>query len=215
MLSQLNSCCNDPKFDVPTFFATHGVESNDVLPSHEDVISHFLNGQCASRKSPGCSEVARNIRSPVKMSGIEDLGKQSLQHLSMQHDLNADPQHNADSLRTDIVDHITSGGCEASSSSLCTSIGDEYQENDTATHNDLEMYILQLAAKKTNLGKKPLRRVLTSRNIGFSNDDSVGSCIYIFFSLRVLSCTYIRFSLCILPRTYICLSLCILSRTIY
>ena len=47
------------------------------------------------------------------LSGIEDLGKQSLQHPNMQHDLNVDPQHDADLLRTDIVNHITSGGCEA------------------------------------------------------------------------------------------------------
>lgn len=47
MLSQLNLCCNDPKFD----FAGHGVEPDDVLLSHEDVMSHFLNGQRTSRKS--------------------------------------------------------------------------------------------------------------------------------------------------------------------
>ena len=33
---------------------------------HEDVTLHFPNDQCASR-SVGCSDVARTIRSPIKM----------------------------------------------------------------------------------------------------------------------------------------------------
>ena len=48
------------------------------------------------------------------LCGIEELGKQSLQDLSTQHELVVNPQCDTDSLRTDIVDHITSGGCEAS-----------------------------------------------------------------------------------------------------
>ena len=30
VLSKLNSCCNDPNFDVSTFSAIHGMDSNDV-----------------------------------------------------------------------------------------------------------------------------------------------------------------------------------------
>ena len=68
MLSKLNSCCNDRNFDISAFFAIHGVEPDDVPLTHEDVILHFLNGQFASRNAPGCSEVARGVRSPIKMA---------------------------------------------------------------------------------------------------------------------------------------------------
>jgi hypothetical protein len=61
VLSKLNQCFNDPNFDLPAFFTTHGVDSDDMSLTHEDVMSHFLNGQCAGRKSPGCSEVARGV----------------------------------------------------------------------------------------------------------------------------------------------------------
>ena len=29
--------------------------------THEDAMYHFVSGQCASRKVPGCSEVARTV----------------------------------------------------------------------------------------------------------------------------------------------------------
>ena len=45
---------------------------------------------------------------------VETLGNFSLHHLSIQHDLDADPKRDADSTKTIVVDHITSGGCEAS-----------------------------------------------------------------------------------------------------
>jgi len=68
ILSKLNSCTNDPDFDLPSFFACHSVKNVDVPLTREDVIvSHFLNGQCVERKAPGCSEVAHGVRSPVKM----------------------------------------------------------------------------------------------------------------------------------------------------
>ena len=50
------------------FFAIHGMESDDLSLTREDVMSHFLNGQCANRKAPGCSEVAHSVRSPIKMA---------------------------------------------------------------------------------------------------------------------------------------------------
>ncbi|KAF9648364.1 hypothetical protein BDM02DRAFT_2301750 [Thelephora ganbajun] len=68
VLSKLNSCFNDPNFNVSVLFATHGVDLDDVSSNCEDVVSHFLNGQCASRKAPGCSEVARSVSSPIKMA---------------------------------------------------------------------------------------------------------------------------------------------------
>ena len=34
----------------------------------KDVISHILNGQCASLKSPGCSEVAHKVQSPIRIA---------------------------------------------------------------------------------------------------------------------------------------------------
>ena len=240
VLSTLNSCSKDVNFDISTFFSIHGVESDDLLLTREDVISHFFNGQCASRKSPGCSEVARGVRSPIKMAltvtetiivrcehkqitpeelrtfcsaigvmtlqrpeyitlterlrsrcnalrpllgcdgldkvfcGVETLGKQSLQCLGTQHNLSVDPACDTDAIKTTIIDHIISGGCQASTSSLCLSVGDDYRNSDVGVNNDLETYLLQLAAKKTKLSKKALRRVLKSRNIEFCDSECIG-----------------------------------------
>jgi len=50
------------------FFATHGVDSDDVPLIHEDSISHFLMVNVPSQKAPACStEVAHEVRSPLKM----------------------------------------------------------------------------------------------------------------------------------------------------
>ena len=240
ILSKLNSCTNDPNFDLPSFFTCHGVDNDDVPLTREDVVSHFLNGQCTSRSAPGCSEVARGVRSPIKMAlaitetvvvqcerkqilldnlrvwcsaigvtttqrpeytvltqklktrcnalrpllncdgletifrGVETLGKQSLQHLNVQHNLSMDSECDTDSTKTTIINHITSGGCQASTSSLCTSVNNEYHENASGPTGDLETYILQLAAKKGKLSKKALRRVLKSRNIDFSDNENIG-----------------------------------------
>jgi len=240
VLDKLKSCLNDPDFDLSAFFATHGVEPDDVPLNRDDVILHFLNGQCASRKAPGCCEVAHAVRSPIKVAltiteaivaqcegkqisandlrtycsaigvtttqrpeyaaltqkliircnalrpllkcdelgavfcGIETLGKQSLQHLSAQHNLEMDSERDVDSVKTAVVDHITSGGCQASTSGLCKSIEDEYRDNNAGAYSDLETYILQLAVKKTKLSKKALRRVLRSRNIEFNDNESIG-----------------------------------------
>lgn len=236
----MNSCCNDPTFDISAFFGVHGVESDGTPRNCEDVISHFLNGQCGSRQAPGCSEVACAVKSPIKIAltvteaiivhcerkqippidlrtycsaigvtttqrpeyailvqklrarcnalrpllecdkleavfcGIETLGKQSLQHLNIQHNVNIDSECDVDSMKTAIVDHITSGGCRASTSSLCRSVDDEYQESDVGTNSDLETYVLQLAVKKTKLSKKALRRVLKSRDIEFHDNENIG-----------------------------------------
>ena len=216
VLSKLNSCCNDPSFDVSAFFAIHGLDSDDVPLTREDVISHFLNGQRASRKAPGCSEVARGVRSPIRMAlltteavvarceckqipsndlhvycsaigvtttqrpehnvltqklrtrcstlrplldcdgfetilcGVETLGKRTREHSSSQHNLNTDPEHDADPMKTTIVDHVTSGQCQASTSSLRTSINNEYHESASgaSAKGDLETYILQPLRKR-------------------------------------------------------------------
>jgi hypothetical protein len=50
------------------FFAAHGIDSDDMPLTHEDVVSHFLNGQCASQKAPGCVEVAGDVQSSIKMA---------------------------------------------------------------------------------------------------------------------------------------------------
>lgn len=239
VLSKLNSCYNEPAFDTSVFFVAHGVESNDILLDREDVISHFLNGQCANKQASGCLEVAQTVKSPIKialnvteaiivecehkhihlnnlraycsaigivttqrpeyyplvqrlrsrcnalrplldcngletMFCVETLGKQSMQHLSTQHNVSVDPEHNVDSMKTAVVDHISAGGCQASTSSLCKSINDEYQNSEAGPMSDLETYILQLAAKKAKLSKKGLRRVLKSRNIEFDGNDNNG-----------------------------------------
>ena len=66
MLSILNSCCNDANFDISAFFVNHDIFSDEVPLTHEDAVSHISNGQChcASRNGPGCSEIARSVRSP-------------------------------------------------------------------------------------------------------------------------------------------------------
>jgi len=68
VLSKLNLCLHDLNFDPSTFFVTHAVDSDDIPLAHKDVISHFLNGKCARRTNPGCSEVVRDVRSPIKMA---------------------------------------------------------------------------------------------------------------------------------------------------
>ena len=68
MLSILNSCCNDAKFDISAFFVNHDIVSGEVTLTREDVVSHVLNGQCASRKAPGCSEVMHAVQSPVRIA---------------------------------------------------------------------------------------------------------------------------------------------------
>ena len=72
------------------------------------------------------------------------------------------------------IPNITSGGCQVSTSSLCTSINDEYHDSNARANSDLETYILQLAAKKAKLSKKALRRVLKSRNIEFNDSKNIG-----------------------------------------
>ena len=243
ILSKLNSCTNDPDFDLFSFFTCHGVENDDVPLTCEDVILHFLNGQCVERKAPGCSEVTHGVQSPIKMAltitetivtqceckqillddlhvwcsaigvtatqrpeyatlvqklkircnalwpllncdgldtifcGVETLGKQSLQHLGVQHNVNVNSNCNANSTKTAIIDHVTSGGCRASTSSLCTLVNDKYHESALGSSGDLETYVLQLATKKGKLSKKALRRVLKSRDIEFSDDGNVGKLL--------------------------------------
>jgi len=245
VLSKLNSCSNDPNFDICTFFAAHGMEPDNVPLTREDIVSHFLNGQCASRKVAGCSEVARAVRSPIRLAltitetiiircernqiplndlrtyrsaigvtttrrpehetltqklkmrcnalrplldcdeldkilcGVETMGKQTLQHLSAQHNLNSDPKGNTESMKTTIVDHIACGGCDASTSSLCSAVNDEYHKKEPGANGDLEAYIVNHAAhakgaKGVKPSKKTLRRILESKDIEFDDADEIG-----------------------------------------
>ena len=237
MLWKLDSCVNDPNFDMSAFFAAHGMESFDTSLTREDVISHFLNGQCVARDAPGCLEVSCGVRSPIKMAlmvtesivarckrkqiaeedlpvycsaigvtttrrpeytvltrklktrcnalrpllncdeldaalcGVESLGKQSLQCLCYQHNLNVGADCEVDPMKSTVFDHVASGGCGASTSSLCASIDNEYQDSNAGTQSDLETYILLLATKKTILSKKGLQRLLKSKGIAFDEDD--------------------------------------------
>ena len=50
--------------------------------------------------------------------------------LSTQHDLNGDQEQDLDSAKTAIVEHVMSGECQVTTSSLCISIDDEYQDSD-------------------------------------------------------------------------------------
>ena len=215
---------------------------DDAPLTREDVILHFLNGQCASRNAPGCSEVAHAVRSPIRLAltitetivvrcerkqiplddlrrccsaigmtttrrpeyeiltqklktrcnalrplldcdeldkilcGVETMAKQALQHLCIQHDLDVDPKCNAESMKTTIVDHVASGGCQASTSSLCSAANDEYHEKAPGANGDLEAYIINHAAhaKDVKPSKKTLRRILKSKDIEFDDDDEIG-----------------------------------------
>lgn len=108
------------------------------------------------------------------LTGVKTLGKQSLQHLSVQHSLVVDLEDGANTMKAAVVDHVTLGRCKASTSSLCMLIEGEYRDSDAGARSDLEMYILQLAARKTVLSKKAMQRVLKSKGIQFSADNNIG-----------------------------------------
>ena len=40
-LSKLNSCSNEPDFDTSAFFDVHGMESDNVSLTREDIVSHW------------------------------------------------------------------------------------------------------------------------------------------------------------------------------
>jgi len=104
------------------------------------------------------------------------MGKQTLHHLCDQHNLNVDPKSNTESMKATIVDHIASGRCQASTSSLCLAADDEYHSKKSGANGDLEAYIINHAAhaKKVKPSKKTLRRILKSKGIEFDDDDEVG-----------------------------------------
>jgi len=39
ILSELNLCAHNPDFDLSIFFAAYSVDSEDVLSTHEDIMS--------------------------------------------------------------------------------------------------------------------------------------------------------------------------------
>ena len=217
------------------------MDTEDLLLDESDVISHLVNGYCASHSANGCTEVSRGVRSPVRMAitvtqividahlrgqlsvenlrmictavgiqpdhhrqesdnlikklklqckdlqplltqtelrnifgTVEGLGKWPLQQLAVQHQLSLDDDQtgNIDSIRAQIIDHISSGSCQASGSSLCTSFRDEHQN---AASSDLEAHVLWFALKKGNISKKALKQILTCKHIQFQDDDSISN----------------------------------------
>lgn len=105
------------------------------------------------------------------LDAVESLGKRSLQQLAIQHQVQTDSaRDNADEIRTRLVDHMSSGGCQASGSGLCPSFQDEYQ---STVRNDLETHILQFAAKKGSVRKKTLKRILKCRNVEFDEGNNI------------------------------------------
>ena len=101
---------------------------------------------------------------------IEDLGKKSLQELAIQHQVDLPKTRNVDDIRTDLVDHISSGGCESSRSALCVSLRGDYRN--TAS-SDFETRVLQFASEKGNVTKTTLRRILERKQVKFSRSDGI------------------------------------------
>ena len=103
---------------------------------------------------------------------IEELGKRSLQELAIQHQLDPHEARTGDTndIRTRLVDHVSSGGCQASGSGLCPSVQGSYRN--TASNN-FETHVLQFASVKGNVGKKALKRILACKRIEFSENDGI------------------------------------------
>jgi len=206
-----------------------------------DAISHLMNGYCANHISSACTEVSRNVRSPVEMavamaemvidgyahgkislehirivcsavgikSGgrrpegsilvrklklrctelqpllkcadiestfgvVETLCKRSLRQLAIQHQLNVRRDDDDDNIRTRLVDHLSSGSCQTSGFGLCASVRGNYHNTSS---NDLEIHVLEFAAKKGSVTKKALKRILKCRNIEFDEEDGIGTQI--------------------------------------
>ena len=105
-------------------------------------------------------------------STVESLGKRPLQQLADQHHMDVRGGYNdVDDIRTELVDHLLSGSCEASGSGLCAFVRDEVRNT---AYSDLETHILGFAAKKGSIHKKTLRCILKCRNVEFSEDDGIG-----------------------------------------
>ena len=100
---------------------------------------------------------------------VESLGKRSLQQLAIQHQVHSECD-DVDDVRARLVDHLSSGSCQASGSGLCPSFRDEYKNT---ADNDLETHILQFAAKKGSVSKKALKQILKCRNIEFGENDGI------------------------------------------
>ena len=103
---------------------------------------------------------------------IEKVGKRSLQQLAIQHqvDLHESRAQNVNDIRTQLVDHISSGSCQASGSGSCVSLRDDYRN--TAS-SDFETRVLRFASEKGNVTKTTLKRILERRQIQFSKSDGV------------------------------------------
>lgn len=76
---------------------------------------HLLRVQAGLTERPSMCAVLR-LRPPSNCNGLETitcsfktLGKQSLQHLDGQHNLNVNPEHGIDTVKAVVVNHIMSG----------------------------------------------------------------------------------------------------------
>ena len=103
-------------------------------------------------------------------STIEKLGKRSLRELCTQHGLRPKTE-DLDSMKSELIDHISSGDCQSSDSASCSSFRGDY--HNTAA-SDFEAHVLRFASQKGNVSKKVLRRILTCRHIEFDDSDSIG-----------------------------------------
>ena len=59
---------NHSAADASTFFAAHGMDTEDLLLDESDIISHLMNGCCANHATDACTEISRRVKSPVKMA---------------------------------------------------------------------------------------------------------------------------------------------------
>lgn len=53
---------------MSTFFAIHGMDTEDPLLDESDIISHLMNSYCANHTTDACTEVSQHVKSPVKMA---------------------------------------------------------------------------------------------------------------------------------------------------
>ena len=101
---------------------------------------------------------------------IEDLGKKSLQELAIQHQVDLPKTRNVDDIRTDLVDHISSGGCESSRSASCVSLRGDYR-NTASSY--FETRVLKFTSEKGNVTKTTLKRILERKQVKLSRSNGI------------------------------------------
>lgn len=88
-LAELHECLtNDSTTQTSAFFVAHGMDVDDVLLDKSDTLSHLMNGYCANHATPACTEIARNVRSPVEMAIVVSemvINRHACKELSPEH----------------------------------------------------------------------------------------------------------------------------------